>query len=130
MNFPQRRLSGFSKLKNNSSNDLDTYNKKLSLNGPLTHISISEKFQNKPNKEEEKDNKENDIEIESNDLVNTVFYESVDKGIEGNISEFNLENENQGFLNWFCCRKKQLEPINNFEDNNNNDLKFISCNIF
>ena len=63
-----------------------------------------------------KENKENDIENENNELVKTIFYESNEKGIEENNSEFKFDNENHGFLNWFCCHK-QNNSINNFEAN-------------
>lgn len=128
MDFPKRRLSSFSKLKNDETKNQNTNNKNLTFNSPLTHISISEKVKNKPQKEEMKENKENDIENENNELVKTIFYESNEKGIEENNSEFKFDNENHGFLNWFCCHK-QNNSINNFEDNDNNN-KLISCNIF
>ena len=68
----------------------------------------------------------NDTDIDDEARVKTIIYDPVDKGIGENISE--LLDDNSGFMNWFCCNKKQNDHLLDVEREKSKN--FFYCSIF
>ncbi len=69
----------------------------------------------------------NDAENEDDSKVKTIIYEPVDKGIGEKISEL-LDDDNSGFMNWFCCTRKQNDHLLDVEREKNENS--FNCFIF
>ena len=136
-----KRMSSFSKFSmDNTSNSL---RRAVTVNNlsssPLNKITLQSQAHNKKDilKDISKDNTKdsiieeikevNDAENEDDSKVKTIIYEPVDKGIGEKISEL-LDDDNSGFMNWFCCTRKQNDHLLDVEREKNENS--FNCFIF